>query len=146
MHDDSPTRPSKMVWNESFMVGVPAIDEQHALLVNLANRLLDQPEAFIRDEKVVDILTDLGKFLILHFQSEEAMMRQLGLPAAEYDRHVHAHNLIIDEYAELNLQAARGHPRTAMDVFALVRTWLHDHYQNDDAKLRDYVPACAETD
>lgn len=133
-----------MVWNESFMVGLPAIDEQHALLFKLANRLLDHPEAFVRDEQVVDILTDLGKFLILHFQSEEAMMRQLGIPTAEYERHVHAHNLIIDEYAELNLQAARGHPRTAMDVFALVRSWLHDHFVSDDSKLRDYVPARAD--
>lgn len=141
MPDDPSSRPNKLVWNDAFMVGLPAIDEQHALLVTLANRLLDHPEALGRDEKVVDILTELGKFLILHFQTEEVMMRQLGVPADEFDRHVRAHNLIIDEYAELNLAVARGRHHTATEIFTQVRTWLHDHLHSDDIKLRDYVPA-----
>jgi hemerythrin-like metal-binding protein len=132
-----------MVWNDAFTLGLPAIDEQHALLFTMANRLLDHPDALSREEKVVDILTDLGKFLILHFQTEEAMMRQLGVPAAEFERHARAHNLIIDEYAELNLAVAHGRHHTATEIFAQVRTWLHDHLHSDDIKLRDYLPVRA---
>ncbi len=133
--------PAKMIWNDSLAIGLPAIDEQHILLCSLANRLLDHPEALARDELVVDILTDLGKFLILHFQTEEAMMRQLGMPQDEYEHHVHAHNLIIDEYAELNLVAARGTHHTAAEIFASVKQWVGDHLHTSDANIRNYVPA-----
>lgn len=133
-----------MHWNDSFALGLPAIDEQHELLFKMANRLLDHSEAFGHDEKVVDILTDLGGFFILHFQTEEEMMRKLGVPSDEYERHVKAHNLIIDEYAELNLAVACGRHHTAADIFELVRTWLHDHLHSNDLPLRDYVPARAD--
>lgn len=133
-----------MHWNDSFTLSLAAIDEQHELLFKMANRLLDHPEALGRDEKVVDILTDLGRFLILHFQTEEGMMRKLGVPSDEYERHVKAHNLIIDEYAELNLAVARGRHHTAAEIFAMVRTWLHDHLHSNDLPLRDYVPARAD--
>jgi len=131
----------KMIWNDSLAIGLPAIDEQHMLLCSLANRLLDHPEALAKDELVVDILTDLGKFLILHFQTEEAMMRQLGMPQEEYEQHVRAHNMIIDEYADLNLAAARGKHHTAAEIFAMVKQWVGDHLHTSDANIRNYVPA-----
>lgn len=143
MSKDASNSP-KIVWNDSLAVGLPAIDEQHMLLCSLANRLLDHPEALAKDELVVDILTDLGKFLILHFQTEEAMMRTLGVPNDEYEHHVKAHNFIIDEYAELNLAIAHGRHHTAAEIFTLVRTWLHDHFHGNDLRLRDYAPARAD--
>lgn len=133
--------PDKLVWQDSLTIGMPVIDEQHILLFQLANRLLDRPDALIHDELVVDILTDLGKFLILHFQTEEAMMRKLGMPQDEYAQHMHAHNVIIDEYAELNLAAARDRHHTAAEIFTQVRQWVSDHLHTSDAKLRNYLPA-----
>lgn len=130
-----------MIWNDSLAIGLPAIDEQHALLCSLANRLLDYPGRLARDEVIVDILTDLGKFLILHFRTEEAMMRQLGVPEDEYEQHVHAHNMIIEEYADLNMAASRGRQHTAAEVFSLVKQWVGDHLQNSDARIRNYVSA-----
>ncbi|MEW6514389.1 MAG: hemerythrin family protein [Pseudomonadota bacterium] len=139
MSSDASNSP-KMIWSDSLAIGLPAIDEQHKLLCSLANRLLDQPDAHAKDEFVVDILTDLGKFLILHFQTEEAMMRKLCIPQDEYEQHVHAHNRIIDEYAELNLAAARGRHHTAAEIFTQVRQWVSDHLVTSDAKIRNYVP------
>lgn len=133
--------PDKLVWKESLNIGMPVIDEQHILLFQLANRLLNRPDALARDELVVDILTDLGKFLILHFQTEEAMMHRLGMPQDEYEQHVRAHNLIIDEYAELNLAAAHGRHHTAAEIFEQVKRWIGDHLHTSDANIRNYVPA-----
>ncbi len=136
------TSSRRIVWDDSYAIGIPAIDEQHALLCSLANRLLDQPEALAHDEHVVDILTDLGKFLILHFQTEEALMRQIkGMPADELDRHIQAHNRIIDEYASLNLAAAQWKQHTARDIFRQVKEWVGDHFHTSDAKIRDYLTA-----
>lgn len=129
-----------MVWNASLAIGIPAIDEQHALLCRLANRLLDHPDAPAHDEQVVDVLTDLGRFLMLHFQTEEEYMRRLGMPADEIASHHQAHNQIIDQYADLNLAATQGKSHTATEIFRLVRRWVSDHLDLDDLKIRDYVP------
>lgn len=138
-HDAS--SPNRLIWKDFLVVGLPDIDEQHMLLCTLANRLLDRPEASGRDERVVDILTDLGKFLILHFQSEEAIMRQLGMRQEEYEQHVRDHNRIIEDYANLNLAAARGKHYTAAEVFAIVKQWVSDHFHTHDVKIRNYLPA-----
>lgn len=140
MSDDERSR-RKMVWNHALAVDMSAIDAQHALLYALANRLLDHPEALARDELVVDILTDLGRFLILHFKTEEALMKELGMPKAEIEKHMHAHNVIIDQYADLNLAAARGKHHTAAEIFGLVKQWVGNHLEADDLQLRNYLPA-----
>lgn len=136
-----PAHLDKIVWNDSLVIGVPVIDEQHALLCSLANRLLDHPEARAQHEFVVDIITELGKFLILHFKTEEMMMRQLGVPADEYEHHVRAHNQIIDEYADLNMAAAHVGHHTSLEIFNLVKQWVGDHFHCSDAKIRNYLPA-----
>jgi hemerythrin-like metal-binding protein len=136
-----PSTPGKIVWNDVLKLGAPELDEQHALLLGMMNRLLDHPEALARDELIVDILTDLGGFLILHFQTEEAMMRRLGMPPEEYAQHVHTHNIILDEYAELNLAVARGKHHTAAEIFAMVKQWVGDHFHSTDAQIRHYLPA-----
>lgn len=136
------TSSSRIVWDDSYVIGIPVIDEQHAQLFFLANRLLDRPEAMAHEEHVVDILTDLGKFLILHFQTEESLMRKIeGMPADELDRHIQAHNRIIDEYASLNLAAVRRKQHTARDIFRQVKEWVGDHFHACDAKIRDYLTA-----
>ncbi len=131
--------PHRIVWNDSFAIGIPTIDEQHELLFALANRLVDQPAAMAHDEHVVDILTDLGKSLILHFQYEEALMRELdGMPADELERHVQAHDQIIHQYANLNL-AVMQRLLTAEDVFHQVTDWVSDHLHSSDVNIRNYL-------
>lgn len=129
-----------LVLSHDMLIGIPAIDEQHALLFKLANRLLDDPGARANNELVVNILTDLGRFLILHLQTEEKYLRDLGLPADELEKHVHAHNLILEQYAELNLAATRGKFNTAADIFELVKQWVGDHLLETDMGIKAYLP------
>lgn len=135
MSDAAPVPPSLI----PSRVGIPVIDQQHAALSQLAARLLEHPEALTNNVQVVDVLTDLGKFLILHFQTEEALMRQLDLPVAEIEAHVRAHSEILDQYAELNMAIAEGKRHTAGDVFEMTRQWLVGHMHSFDMRLADYV-------
>jgi hemerythrin-like metal-binding protein len=126
--------------DEDMLIGIPVIDAQHSLLFRLANRLLDHPAASARDEPIVDILTELGKSLILHFQTEEAVMRQLGVPADEIEQHAESHVRIIDQYTDLNLAAVQGNHHTAAEIYAKVCDWIHTHFSEEDRLIRRYVP------
>jgi len=128
-------------WDAAFAIGLSAIDDQHRDLVELANRLLEHPEATMRDEAVVDILTALGRALDKHFRSEELIMRQLGMPARRLDAHVRDHDRILDQYAELNIAAASGAPYRAADVYAQVVDWVGHHMVEHDLDIKAYLPA-----
>jgi hemerythrin len=133
--------PQPLQWNATFDIGQAAIDDQHHQLVELANRLLERPEATMHDEAVVDILTALGKALDQHFRSEELIMRQLGMPEAQLAEHVRAHNRILDQYAELNISAASGESYRAADVFVQVIDWVGHHMVDYDLAIKAYLPA-----
>lgn len=120
-------------------VGIQVIDDQHDALCRLTSRLLEHPEALANNVVVVDVLTDLGKFLILHFKTEEGYMRQLNLPAEEIEAHVRAHSEILEQYAELNMAIAEGKRHTANEVFELTRDWLEAHLHEFDKRLADYA-------
>jgi hemerythrin-like metal-binding protein len=133
---------SPLHWDEAFALGLPAIDREHRELTALANRLHEHPEATCRDEVVVDILTALGKFLVVHFRNEEAIMRQLGMPEDMVDEHVRAHNRILDQYADLNIAAAGGDAYRAADIFVHVMEWVGRHMVDYDLRIKAYLPAC----
>lgn len=129
-------------WDEAFALGLKAIDDEHRELTALANRLHERPEATSRDEAVVDILTALGKFLVVHFRNEEAIMWQLGMPEDLVAEHVRAHNRILDQYADLNIAAAGGDAYRAADIFVHVMEWVGRHMVDYDLRIKAYLPAC----
>jgi hemerythrin len=138
---DRPKAVQPLRWEAGFDIGLAAIDDQHRGLVELANRLLEYPEATMRDEAVVDILTALGKALDKHFRSEEVIMHQFGMPARQLAEHVHAHNRILDQYAELNITAAGGASYRAADIFTQVIDWVGHHMVDYDLAIKAYLPA-----
>jgi hemerythrin-like metal-binding protein len=133
--------PQPLKWDAAFDIGHPAIDDQHRQLVELANRLLEHPEATMHDEAVVDILTKLGNSLDEHFRSEEAIMGRFGMPATLLAEHVRAHNRILDQYAEFNIAAAAGASYRAADIYAKVLDWVGHHMVEHDLLIKDYLPA-----
>lgn len=136
-HDRHP--PARLVWDDSLKLGDPVVDEQHAALFSISNRLLDHPGATTQAEVIVDILSEIGKFLILHFETEEALMRKNGMPSEQFEQHCDAHRRIIEQYAELNLAATYGKHRSSREVFGLIREWLVDHLHDYDLDLKKYL-------
>lgn len=128
-------------WDDSYNLGLLPIDQEHQQLTALANRLHERPDANCHDETVVDILTAVGKFLVIHFQNEEAIMRQLGMPDELIAEHMRAHNYILDQYAELNIAAASGTTYRATDIFARLMDWIERHMLEYDMRIKDYLPA-----
>ena len=128
-------------WDDTYTLGLLPIDREHQQLTALANRLHERPDATCHDEVVVDILTSLGKFLVIHFRNEEAIMRQLRMPDEQIAEHVRAHNYILDQYAELNIAAAGGTAYRATDIFARLMDWIERHMLEYDQRIKDYLPA-----
>ena len=79
----------KIVWNQSFSVGVARLDEQHKKIINMINLLRSKPEVDVRSETVSELLTRLTRYASDHFATEEQLLVEYGYP--EVAAHKEAH-------------------------------------------------------
>jgi diguanylate cyclase (GGDEF)-like protein/hemerythrin-like metal-binding protein len=98
--DDKHSAPFVLVWGDQFLVNHPVVDAEHAELFRLANELILSAPACTRAELLVHI-GRLGSSLEAHFNSEEAVLTELGCPPAELERHAQMHLGLMAEFSDL---------------------------------------------
>lgn len=113
--------------SNSMALGIQEVDRQHKELLVLANKLLDHPGADIRAEEITGLLSQLGRALAAHFDTEEALMHASAAGPEATMARVAAHGRILDQYVDINLAAAAGQNYTAEELFRTVRRWILDH-------------------
>ena len=79
----------KIVWNQSFSVGVARLDEQHKKIINMINLLRSKPEVDVRSEMVSELLTRLTKYASDHFATEEQLLVEYGYPEVAVHKEAH---------------------------------------------------------
>lgn len=127
------------LWDDALLIGVPAIDDQHKALAGLVARLRNRPDDDVHSEAVTDVLTGVGHLIALHFHTEEILIRRCGLPKAEVDAHVAAHNGMLEQITRINLAALDGRDLRAAEIFETLKTWVIDHVVMHDINLKSYV-------
>ena len=125
-----------IVLDRSLRVGLPAVDEQHQRLIDELNCLISDVQATPSSEAFAEVMTRLGTELDEHFEFEEGLFDELGLPAAEVDAHVAAHTEILRQYADLHLDLMRQKSLRRVDVLRQVRNWIVGHIATHDVKMR----------
>lgn len=124
----------------AIRVGLPAIDREHAALVQQLDLLNADVEAYPASDVFSEILSRLGRQINAHFDSEEAILRSCGMPAEQVVEHIQAHTEILEQYARLNLDLMAGNITSREEALALVRRWIVEHVLHHDIKMTDYLP------
>lgn len=76
-------------WTEDFLVGLPAVDDDHRGLVRTINRIGAEIEE-ASYELCVELFDDFEEAAIAHFSREEEILERLGYPEVERHRSYHA--------------------------------------------------------
>lgn len=134
------------VMNEHILLGAPVIDHQHQGLFLSFRKLAATGEVAFPKEAMSDVLSDLTKQIHEHFRTEEAFMLELGLPNDEYQAHLAAHNSIIEELAQIHLDAMYGKYQALPEVIGTVANWVQQHLVEFDLALKPYIAGQAERD
>lgn len=126
-----------VTWNEAFVTGVVAIDQQHRQLFEILNRLHDKslnPHADRTDlQASLDRLEQYARF---HFAEEERLMETGNYP--DLDAHRQSHARFRDKLAELRQLAEEGDLREAFAAsLSFLLDFLVRHVQQEDLL---YVP------
>ena len=130
-------------WKEDFSIGVETVDEQHKGLFNLANELYDVCEKEgVTTEYFKEVLQKTVNYVILHFSTEERIMKQYNDPC--YEEHQNEHGIFVRKVMQEAANLENGEadaPKVFMDF---LRDWIGKHVTGTDIKIGQHIESLRE--
>ena len=126
---------SQLVWQDSFNIGVEAIDKEHQRLFKIINRLFEYGEEKSRwacQEGVKYFKSHTTK----HFEDEEAYMASIGYEGLETHRHIHKEfreNTL--PVLEQELEETDYNPDSVNHFLGVCAGWLIGHTLTEDQAI-----------
>jgi hemerythrin len=119
-------------WEKKFNTGIYRIDFEHKIFLELVNSLQFAMDEGKSEEELYRIITELEKYAVFHFISEENLMLSLQYP--EYKFHQALHFDLLEQFNIVkhdHLDFHRFH--------AFLRDWFINHTVEEDIKIRQYM-------
>lgn len=129
----APAEPVKMLHLDlgpEMAVGVPVIDQQHARMADLLNRVAEAMKRGQDAKRVSALLDDFIAFTRHHFETENRLMERSSYPGLL--AHAQEHRRLLDDLASIRAQAdGAGLTLTLQSL----REWLTTHIAHGDREL-----------
>jgi hemerythrin len=123
----------KYPWKPEYAVGVEAVDRQHQEFFRIVNQLHAASGGRNADKEAREALDGLINYACYHFVTEEELLLEAGVPAAEMKKHAEIHQIFVNKIKELRDAMwegkAFGHELAEFTV-----QWLVEHVANVDVK------------
>lgn len=122
---------------EDFLVGLPAIDDDHRLLVSTINRIGAEIEE-ASYELCISLFDSFEESAITHFRREEEILERLGYP--EIERHRSYHGDLVQMVRELK---SLGYDKVSKDAlfrrFVEMADFVVDDILRGDLEFKDFL-------
>jgi hemerythrin len=130
---------SKMQWDDSLSVSVPAIDEQHKVWIQRFNDITEAIEAIRGPQRVAEALGFLSDYTRFHFTTEEGYMTEYAYPdlAAHQSKHEELRKTLAELEEEYKEEGATHILADTIDTF--VGNWLLNHIREVDRKFGAFL-------
>jgi len=122
-----------LLWGPMLEVGVAEIDTQHRKLVDLANELADAQVAGKGKDVLGKILTELVRYTVTHFTTEERLMDKHKYPATA--DHKQLHKELVKTVSDFKTKFDKGDALLSQEIMNFLRDWLTKHIMNIDKAL-----------
>ncbi|MGE5543968.1 MAG: bacteriohemerythrin [Bacillota bacterium] len=124
-------------WRDEFALGVPAIDEQHKKLFEIANRaysVLKNELLVDKYDQIVDIFDELKDYTVYHFGYEENYMKSIGY--RRFLSHKVQHDDFIQKINEADLDKIdENQEKYLIDTLEFVVDWIEKHILGVDKRI-----------
>lgn len=125
-----------VIFDDTHLVGVTAIDAQHRTLVGMINEINRSLRSGEGDERIRALIGDLVAFTTLHFATEHRLMARSGFPDAA------VHDAQHDQFEARNRQfLERFAPGDELRLLQTTKDWLLDHIEIADRPLAAHLRA-----
>lgn len=130
---------SYIEWNDTYSVGIEAMDVHHKKLIGIFNELHDGISSGHSEETLRKTLSDLVDYTKYHFSAEEALMKEYDYP--EYQNQKEAHEKLIKTLGDLQQQfeEEKSGLMIVLKIQNFLRSWLINHILESDKKYGPYL-------
>lgn len=127
----------RLQWQDSWLLGIDAIDRQHQRLIGLMNILLEALEMKRCPDMYKSILNGLVSYINTHFRDEEFEMQRLGFP--DLDEQKRLHQQLKDAVQQMVRQVKAGGNLDKDYIAAFLYDWVNNHLAVEDAKIGQFI-------
>lgn len=125
-------------WKESYAIGNKTIDDQHKILFELCDKIMDlQRDKYIMDkyDKIMDVITQLVDYTTFHFHEEEAYMKEINYSG--YEDQKTEHDKFVEKLLDVNLKEMDDNQDEYVEkLLIFVLDWLSDHIIKKDKLIK----------
>ncbi len=135
-------------WEKKFEIGIPVIDGQHKILVEMCNDLYlalvihRTNGSEIIDDSLRDALHRAVDYVKEHFSSEEKLMIKAGYK--NYEEHRKQHDIFIAKILKTAKDFEKSPLSLAMQLVKFIYDWILEHIAFEDRQYVDSVLAYAK--
>ena len=128
--------PETTNWNDSYLLGIPMIDNQHKNFFVILDNLetLNQKQ---EKSEMHSLINELQNYVIYHFQTEEDLMVNSQSP--NIDLHVMEHELFRKKVEEFHHSYYNNNEELLNEMISFMRKWLLIHISGTDAEYADSI-------
>jgi hemerythrin len=122
----------KLLWEEKYSVGVKLIDDQHKMMFETINTLIDILGGVPQKNEIDEIISKLVEYKKFHFATEEKYFDDFNYENAEEHKAKHR-----DFNNKLDELVAKNKDDSIILAFGLIdflEDWLLDHLITEDQK------------
>lgn len=124
-------------FDDSLVLGIPVIDEQHKGLCVLINRLNRSMLAGEGKGALGSVFEELKQYVVKHFKTEEDLFE--AHQYAGYEEHKQCHADLLEKALELESQFKEGKITISSDVMKFLKDWLTNHIKVEDKKYGPFL-------
>ncbi|MBY0430594.1 MAG: bacteriohemerythrin [Rhodospirillales bacterium] len=118
-------------WAQDFETGIPVIDNDHHIIVDLINKVFDIIAGRADRHGLVEVVDKLMLYIWEHFEREEDLMRQAGYP--DLSDHQANHEALMQRVETLGRNFLQDSSNIDPDTLVtLLSDWLVNHILNYD--------------
>ena len=128
--------PETTNWNDSYLLGIPMIDNQHKKFFVILDNLetLNQKQ---EKSEIHSLINELQNYVIYHFKTEEDLMVKSQSP--NIDLHVMEHELFRKKVEEFHHSYYNNNEELLNEMISFMRKWLLIHISGTDAEYADSI-------
>ena len=124
----------KLIWDETFSVGVELLDEQHKKLIKMLNTMIEAPGTDVGSEIVSTVLTQMQEYTAEHFSLEEEYMIKYGY--VNYDQHKAEHKQYLKRMAMLCVETMQQKKAVPTEILEFLNSWWVKHILKTDMQYK----------
>lgn len=123
-------------FKEKYIIEIPELDEQHKLFFEMLGKIgetipdLYQPLDDEQVDDVIDIVSELREYALLHFRTEEGYMQEVNYPGLQEQRK--EHNRFITDVIRMEAELMNGSSMPAIKIHNFMHDWYRDHIMELD--------------